>query len=98
LSRRGSLGRSYLSVIRGTRSEEGLKGVVAGEKETGEVGEELASNVEEDEEEVDSDQTKDGVDLGDRGLTLKVVEDGVLGELSHRNVSWDGAQETVKIA
>lgn len=70
-----------LSVIRGTRSEESLEGVVPGEKETGEVGEELASDVEEDEEEVDSDQTQDGVDLGERGLTLKVVQDRVLGEL-----------------
>lgn len=85
--------RSYLSVIRGTRSEESLEGVVPGEKETGEVGEELASDVEEDEEEVDSDQTQDGVDLGDRGLTLKVVQDRVLGELSHHNVSQDGAQK-----
>lgn len=97
-ARHGSPRTSYLSVIRGTRGEEGLERVVAGEKETGEVDEELASDVEEDKEEVDSDQTQDGVDLGNRGLTLKVVEDGVLGELLHRNVSRDGAQETVVIA
>lgn len=75
---------TYLGVIRGTRREEGLEGVVAGEKETGKVDEELASNVEEDQEEVDSDQAEDHVDLGDIGLTLKVVEDRVLGELSEK--------------
>jgi hypothetical protein len=90
--------KSYLSVIRGTRSEEGLEGVVTGKKETGEVDEELASDVEEHEEEVDSDKTQDGVDLGNGGLTLKVVKDGVLGELSHGNVSQDRAQKRGEIA
>jgi hypothetical protein len=71
-----------LGVIRSTRREEGLQGVVAGKEETGKVDEELASNVEEDQEEVNSDEAKDHVDLGNTGLTLKVVEDRVLGELS----------------
>lgn len=56
-TRHGGPRTSYLSVIRGTRSEKRLERVVAGEKETGEVDEELASDVEEDKEEVDSDQT-----------------------------------------
>lgn len=75
---------TYLGVIRGTGREESLEGVVAGEEETGKVDEELASDVEEDKEEVDSDQAEDHVDLGDIGLTLKVVEDRVLGELSKK--------------
>lgn len=75
---------TYLSVIRSTRREEGLEGVVTGEEETGKVDEELASNVEEDQEEVDSNQAEDHIDLGDIGLTLKVVEDRVLGELSEK--------------
>lgn len=47
---------SYLGVIRGTRREEGLERVVTGEEETSEVDEEFASDVEEDEEEVDTDE------------------------------------------
>lgn len=78
---------TYLGVIRGTRREEGLEGVVTWEEETGEVDEELASDVEEDKEEVNSNQAEDHVDLGDIGLTLKVVEDRVLGELSKKNDS-----------
>lgn len=78
---------TYLSVIRGARREEGLEGVVTGDEETGKVDEELASDVEKDKEEVDSDQAEDRIDLGDISLTLKVVEDRVLGELSTINVS-----------
>lgn len=72
---------TYLSVIRGARGEEGLERVVTGEEETGEVDEELASDVEEDKEEVDTDETQDNVDLRNIGLTLKVVQNGVLGKL-----------------
>lgn len=78
--------RSHLSVIRGSGGEESLKGVVAGQEETGKVDQEGASNVEENEEEVHSSQTQDHIDLGNRGLSLKVVEDRVLGKLS-QNVS-----------
>jgi len=70
-----------LGVIGGGSGEQGLEGVVTGEDETGKVDEELASDVEEDQEEVNTDQTQDDIDLGDRGLTLKVVQDRVLGQL-----------------
>lgn len=73
--------QSHLGVIRAARGEEGLERVVAGQEETGKVDEELASDVEEDQEEVNSDQAKDGVDLGDGGLSLQVVEHRVLGQL-----------------
>lgn len=75
---------SYLSIIGGASGEEGMERVVARNSETGEVDEELAENVEEDEEEVDADNTQEGVDLGDGGLPLQVVEDRVLGELCDR--------------
>lgn len=89
---------TYLSVIRSTRREEGLEGVVAGEEETGKVDEELASNVEEDKEEVDSNQAEDHIDLRDIGLTLKVVEDRVLGELSEKmSVSNDKPYRTSRL-
>lgn len=73
--------KTHLSVIGGTGSKESLKRVVAGNQETGKVNEKLASDVEEDKEEVDADQTQDRIDLGDVGLALQVVENRVLGKL-----------------
>lgn len=73
--------RQPLSVIGGTGSEESLKRVVTGNQETGKVDEELASDVEENQEEVDANQTQDRIDLGDVGLALQVVKNGVLREL-----------------
>lgn len=58
-----------------------MQRVVARDDEAGDVGQELAAEVEDDEEEVQGDKTNDGVDLGDRGLLLEVVESRVLGEL-----------------
>lgn len=75
---------SYLGVIRSARSEEGLERVVAGKEETSEVDKELASDVEENKEEVNTDKTQDNVDLRDIGLTLQVVQNGVLGKLLFR--------------
>lgn len=76
--------QAHVSVIGLARGEEGLKRVVAGDDETGEVGEELSANVEEDGEEVESSYTEDEVDLGDRGRLLKLVEVAILGELQVR--------------
>jgi len=75
---------SYLGVIRSARSEEGLERVVTGKEETSEVDKELASDVEENKEEVNTDKTQDNVDLRDVGLTLQVVQNGVLGKLLFR--------------
>jgi hypothetical protein len=61
--------------------EESLERVVAGDEEASKVDEELSSNVEEDEEEVEGTETEDDVDLGDGALLLKVVEGRVLGQL-----------------
>jgi len=41
----------------------------------------LTTDVEEDEEEISGCQAEKGVDFWDGGLFLKVVEDGVFGEL-----------------
>lgn len=65
----------------GAGGEEGLERVVTGEEETGEVDKELSGDVEEDKEEVNSNEAKDDIDLGDVGLTLKVGKDRVLGKL-----------------
>ena len=70
-----------MGVICLARGEESLHRVVAGDDKTGKVDEKLASNVEEDEEKVQGGNTKDDIDLRDRGLRLEVVEGRVLGEL-----------------
>jgi len=70
-----------VGVIGLARGEESLERVVAGDEEASKVDEELASNVEEDEEEVEGTETEDDVDLGDGALLLKVVEGRVLGQL-----------------
>jgi hypothetical protein len=79
--------RTYLSVIDLASGEQGVQGVVAGDDESSNVDKELASNVEEDEEEVEAGKTEDSVGLGDGGLLLEVVEGGVLGELDDTAVS-----------
>lgn len=70
-----------MSVISLAGGEESLQGVVARNSETGKVGEELSSNVEEDGEEVESCYTEDDVDLGDGSRLLKLVEVCILGKL-----------------
>ena len=70
-----------MGVIGLARREQSLERVVAGDEEASKVDEELASNVEEDEEEVEGTKTEDDVDLGDGALLLKVVEGRVLRQL-----------------
>lgn len=64
-----------------------MQGEVSGNDEAGEVGQELAAEVEDDEEEVQGGKANDGVDLGYRSLLLKVVESWVLGELRSSRIS-----------
>lgn len=73
-----------LSIIRLARSEESSKGKVSGDNEARNVGEKLAAEVEDDQEEIKCAQAKHAIGLGDRGLLLEIVEHGVLGELRHR--------------
>lgn len=70
-----------LRIIGLAGAEEGLEGVVPWDHEAGEVGQQLAADVEEDQEEVGADEPEEGVRLGDGRLLLQVVEDGVLGQL-----------------
>lgn len=75
-----------LSIIGLVDAEEGLEGVVAWDDESSNVGEELTANVEKDQEEVGGSETEEGIDLGDGGLLLQVVQDGILGKLYFRYV------------
>lgn len=70
-----------LRVVRGAGGEESIERVVAGDDEASQVGEELATEVEDDEEDVDDNEADEGVGLGNADLRLNVVQGGVLGEL-----------------
>ncbi len=74
-----------LSIVSGAGSEQGIQRVVAGNDEASQIGEELATEVEDNEEEVEGAQADNSIRLGDTSLLLKIVQGGVLGEL--RN-SW----------
>ena len=68
-----------MGIINFACTEQSFQGIVTGDKEPSEVDEEVASNVEEDKEEIDADEAKKGVDLGHRSLLFEVVEDRILG-------------------
>lgn len=73
--------RSYLSVIDLACAEQSIQRVIPWDDKPSNVDEELASNVEEYEEEVDRSQPQKGVHFGDSCLFLKIVEGGILGKL-----------------
>lgn len=72
---------THLRVIRSSGGEQSVQRVVGRDNETRQVDKELAGDVEEHQEEIDADQAEDHVDLGDGGLALQVVKDGVFGQL-----------------
>ena len=74
-------GKIYLSVVGFARTEQSLERIVAGDDKAGKIHEELAGDVEEYEEEVDTSDTKECIDLGDRRLLLQIIERWILGQL-----------------
>lgn len=58
-----------------------MERVVARDDEASKVGEELATEIEDDEEEVESGDSNDDIRLRDTSLLLEVVQRRVLGEL-----------------
>jgi len=73
--------RQPLGIINFAGTEQCFQRIVSWNYESCEVYKKFASNVEEDEEEVQADKAQEGVDLGDIGLSLEIVEGRVLGEL-----------------
>jgi len=69
--------RQPLSVINLATAEQCFERIVSRENEASKVDEELSTDVKEDEEEVESEKAEEDIDLGDVGLLLKIVEDGV---------------------
>jgi hypothetical protein len=72
---------TYLCIINLARTEQRIEGIISGDEETSKVDKERAGDVEEYQEEVEAEETKDDVNLGDRGLLLEVVQGRILGEL-----------------
>jgi len=70
-----------LSIISLASAEQSIEGIVSRNDEASEVDEKFSSNVEEDEEEVETEETEKHVDLGDGRLLLEVVEGRVPAEL-----------------
>lgn len=80
-----------LSVIGGADAEQRFERVVRREREAGGVDEELAGNIEEDEEEVERAETENDVCLRDVGLLFEVAQGRVSGQLcfpSARAARW----------
>jgi hypothetical protein len=69
---------TYLSIISFGNGEEGIQRVVRGQNKPSNVDKELASDIEEDEEEVRASKAEECVYFGNGGLLLEVVEDLVL--------------------
>ncbi len=78
---------TYLGIISFACTEQSLQGIISWDEESGKVDEEVASDVEEDKEKVDADETEKGVDLRHRSLLFEVVEHGIFGQLFHRLIN-----------
>lgn len=72
---------THLCIINLARAEQRVQRVITWDQKSGEVDKEFASDVEEDEEEVETKQAEENIDLGNVGLFFKVVENGILGKL-----------------
>jgi hypothetical protein len=75
-----------LGIVRLRCREQRFKRVISRNDEAGKVGQELATEVEDDEEEIERNEADEGVCLRDAGLLLEAVQGGVFGEL-HRHHS-----------
>ena len=71
-------GWMYLCIICLTGAEQRVQRIVARNDEASKVDKKLASDVEKDEEEIEADETEEGIDFRDRGLPLQIVEGRIL--------------------
>lgn len=62
-------------------SKQGMQRVVARDNESGNVGQKLTTEVQDDEEEVERADADDGVCLGDTSLLFKPIQSWILGQL-----------------
>lgn len=65
---------TYLGIIDFALTEQGIQGVISRDQEAGKVHKKLAGDVEEYQEEVNSNEAKEGIDLGYGSLPFEVIE------------------------
>jgi hypothetical protein len=70
-----------LRVVTLPHAEESLERIVTRDDKSSQVGQQLASDVEENEEEVKSDKPEESIDLGEAGLFLEIIQNLILGKL-----------------
>ncbi len=68
-----------MSIIHFADAKQRLQGIVSRDHEPSKIHKELASDIEEDEEEVYSDESEKGVNFGYGGLFFEVIEHRVFG-------------------
>lgn len=72
---------AYLRIINFTRTKQSVQRIVSWDEKASKVYEKLSSNIEEYEEEIDSDETEEGIDFWHGCLFLKPIEGRILGKL-----------------
>ena len=72
---------AHLGVIGLASAKQGIQRVIPRNDEASKIHKKLAADVEEDQKEVDPNETKKGIDFGDGGLLLKIIERGIFGQL-----------------
>lgn len=77
-----------MGVVNFGRAKQGSQGVVAGNDEAGQVCQQLTTEVENNEEKIESSNANDSVDLGNRRLLLEIVEDRVFAQLQINDQFW----------
>jgi len=68
-----------LSIIGFANTKQGFQGVISWNNEASNVGKKLSTDIEKDEEEVGCRDPEEGIDFGDGGLLLQIVQDRILG-------------------
>lgn len=76
-----------MSIVSLACTEQGIQRVVSWDNEACKVDKEFASDIKEDQEEVDADNAKEGIDFGNGCLFLKIIESRILRKLSEYRVS-----------
>lgn len=77
-----------LRVVGFAGTEQSGQGVVTGNDEASQVGQQLTAEVENNKKEIEGGNANDSVDLRNRSLLLEVGEDGVFAQLRMRNQFW----------
>ena len=79
--------RQPLCIVRFADTEKCFQRIISGNDETSQINEKRPSNIEKDQEEVETDKAEEDINLRNTGLLLKIVESRILGQLSRESVN-----------